>query len=294
MSRKIEIWVAVVTICVTIPMSFLAEIFFSVPAALVTGFGLTIIGLFVDLKINLHSHRLKLEGELEQMKRELPSRTGFPLVTEYLRLKDGPCPLFRSAAEGVYMNALTELRSLGSHRLRLTDMTEVYHWLEYLFCEIPMIKQIRAVSCGELAEWSDTSNWWGTSYLRIHDAAYSHGVMLQRIFIVERNRRAYDPVFRTNLAHHIDVLVATQEHVNPDDLAFAGNSIAFYDVHALPVYALVAKHDPNAQLQEMIIYGDQEDIKPIIEVHRRFESVAEPYRPSRDDAGASIKSKNVK
>jgi hypothetical protein len=288
MPNRKHIIFGIIWIAATAILSLLAKIFLTSTTSIAIGLGLTILGIFIDMKFHQIMNQVKIENELASlknevigMKRELASASGFPLVNKYLELQEGPCPFFKQAARETYQNAVKRFEHLSRYQLHAANLDEVYHWLEILFQDVTIIKEIKAISTGEFSEWRDTNSWWSGHYLNLHNIAHARGVKLDRIFIVSKyQEKSGEDVFQTNINYHVSVKIASHNNIEPQDVHHYGNCILFYNEQSEPIYALVAHHSSDGHCENVIIYGDPQEIRPIFEAYKRIERVSNPYSPT--------------
>lgn len=273
------------TVAATV-VSVLSGIFFSPAIGVITAILLSVIGLIVtninvllELRNELEERLHTLDVELATIKHELATKAGLPLISKYVELQERNCPLFRRAALEVYKNALADLDALAEYKISVPTLEEVFYWLEILFCQIPIIKSIRAISFGEFKEWQECNTWWMQNYLRLHRVALQRGADIERVFIVKSHHYAtlVQDVFRNNIKHHINVRVGLHARIQQADMQNS-NCLLFFDEQHEPLYALVAKHDHKGDFESAVIYGDPDAVKRIAASYYRIKGISEPYR----------------
>lgn len=257
-------------------ISVLAAIFLSTTAGIIVAFALTIAYIFYDIRVEIRAGREQLEREIIKMRDEFAVKLG-PL-SRLIQIRDNNCPLFSQAAEEIYQEALNRIELLERRELRTTNLEEVYHWLEFLFCHFADLKVIKAVSSGEFDEWRATDSWWIEQYLRLHQVAHTREIKIERIFILKTKRlvKTYEDIFQMNAKHHVQVKLAAHSHISHADHQL-GNCMLFYTDNKEPIYALVAYHNNHGSAEEVVIYSEPQKIKPIAEAYARISRVAESY-----------------
>lgn len=270
-------------------VSVLSGIYLSPALGVITGLLLSGIGLLAanlnyltEVRNDVDQRLTSLEIELVTIKNALAREPPFPFDVKYLQLQVRNCPLFKRAALRLYRKATAELDTLAEYQLFVSDLEEVFHWLEILFCEIPMIKSIKAISCGEFEEWQESGNWWMQNYLRLHKIAHERGAEIDRIFIVKSHEHAaeVEKVFKSNLKYHIKVKIGLEAMIQRTDMQ-CSNCILFFNEQQEAVYALVAEHNHEGDFRSAVIYGDPEAVKGVVASYSRINRVSEPYYPNR-------------
>jgi hypothetical protein len=262
--------VVVLTVAVTV--------FGSRQNGLVVFFGTTLLAqMWASDRRSKVRHRI-LEEQLATAKAEFVTKVGLPLLTNYYQLVEEGCPLFKLAAGDAYERTLSHLGNLAKGELVTNQLDEVFHYLEFLFRDSHMIRKIRAISSGEFDEWKEHESWWSRHYLDLHEAAFSRGAEIERIFVVasKQQEKSVQDVFRRNVQHHVQVKIALQSRISPADWQ-AANCLLFDDEHNEPRYALVAYHDPQGNFQRAVIYGDRHNVRSIADMYNRIEGIARPF-----------------
>lgn len=281
LNKKTWMWSA----CGILAATILTGVFFSAPVGVMIGILLAIAGFFIEminLTLDLRNHLvrrlIRVESELDTIKTELATKAGLPFVGKYLQLHEGSCPLFKRAAAKVYQNAIIDLDRLAQYQLHIDQQEEVFYWLEILFCQIPSIMEIKALSFGEFKEWQMCDTWWMKNYLRIHESARSRGAQIERIFIVRSNNhmKGVEDAFRNNVKHHVKVKLAMQGRIKSLDMQNS-NCLLFYNERKEPLYALVAQHNQRGEFENAVIYGDPQRVRLVANSYHRIDSISELY-----------------
>jgi MFS superfamily sulfate permease-like transporter len=269
-------------------VSVLSGIFLSPAVGVIIGILLSVIYLIVtsidfiiELKSELTEKLAAIDAELLRIDTRLATKPDLPLEGKYLQLQERNCPLFRRAASRIYKNAIAELETLSGYQIFVTNLEEVFYWLEILFCQILIIKSIKAISFGEFKEWQDLDDWWMQNYLRLHRIAHERGAEIERIFIVKSHHFAVtvQDVFKSNVKHHVNVKIGLQGSIQRADMQNS-NCLLFFNEEKEPVYALVAKHNHKGDFESAIIHGDPETVRLIAASYHRISSISEHYHPS--------------
>ncbi len=230
-------------------------------AALVTGFGIVIIRLLVDIRLNLHT--------------KIPVEVSF--LNSYTKLRESQCELFREAAAVKLRSVTAYFDSLAGGHLPVDNQNEVFDLLELLFCDIDFVRQIRTTSFGEIEEWG---NWWGKRYLGIHKEAKKRGVKVHRVFILQSDDdvQAGADIMRANAAEGVAVKYVSRRVISLGDFNTGNNCMLFYDRNGVPVYALTAVHDEKGGFLAAIIYNDAAHIKPVVDAYSHIDALAVEFR----------------
>jgi MFS superfamily sulfate permease-like transporter len=283
-NKKTLLWSTAVTTVVSV----LSGIILSPAVGVIIGILLSVIYLVVtnidfilELKSDFIEKLAGIDAELLRIETRLAKKPDLPLESKYLQIQERNCPVFRRAASRIYKNAIAELDTLSGYQIVITDLEEVFYWLDYLFCHLLTVKSIKAVSFGEFKEWQDLDDWWMQNYLRLHRTAHERGADIERIFIVKSHHSAAtaDDVFKTNVKHHVNVKIGLQGSIQRADMQNS-NCLLFFNEEKEPMYALVAKHNHKGDFESAIIYGDTETVRLVATSYHRIEGISEDYRPS--------------
>jgi hypothetical protein len=230
-------------------------------AGLVTGFGIAILRLVVDIRLNLNPN--------------IPIEISF--LNSYTRLRESKCDLFREAAVAKLRDVNAYFDDLAGGQLAVRNQSEVFDLLKLLFCEISFIREIHSTSSGEADEWR---TWWGKHYLEIHKAAIKRGVKIQRIFIVRSDDEATSAadIMRANTAHNIIVKYAVRPEISQSDFNNASNCMLFFDRNRVPVYSLQAVHDGEGKFLSALICNDITHIKPVADSYSHIDAMSVLFR----------------
>lgn len=229
-------------------------------AGLVVMFGIVTLQLLVDVRLNLHQ--------------PVPIEISF--LNSYTKLRESPCELFREAAVAKLRTVNAYFDDLANGHLLVQNQSEVFDLLNILFCNIDVIKEIRATSFGEVDEWR---TWWGKQYLDIHKAATKRGAKVERIFILrsEDEVKGAVDVMRTNAAYGV-VKYALRSAISQGDFNNANNCMVFFNRERVPVYSLQAVHDGDGKFLSAVIYNDLPHIKPVIDSYSHINAMSVPFR----------------
>jgi hypothetical protein len=256
----------------------LSGIFLSPAIGVLTGLLLSTIGLVLEVKTESSQRLTAVETQLVTIQTTLAREPPFPFDLKYLQLQERNCPLFKHATLLAYKKATADLDALAQYELFINDLEGVFYWLEQLFCEISIIKSIKAISCGEFDEWQQSDNWWMHNYLRLHKTAIDRGAEIERIFIVKSHDDAatVDRVLKSNVKNRISVRVGLQGSIQRHDMQ-CSNCILFFNDQHEALYALVAQHNYQGDFENAVIYGDPEKVKGVLASYLRIKSISEPY-----------------
>jgi hypothetical protein len=233
----------------------------SAVAGLVVAFGIAVLRLVVDVRLNLHQ--------------DTPIEISF--LNSYARLRESPCDLFREAAVTKLKAVNSYFDDLANGHLPVGNQSEVFDLLKLLFCDISFVKEIHATSFGEVEEWR---TWWGTRYLEIHKAASKRGVKIERVFILrsdEEVQKAAD-VMSANSSCNVVAKYALRSAISQSDFNNAGNCMLFLNRAHIPVYSLQAVHDGDGGFASAVIFNNATHIKPVADSYSHINAVATPVR----------------
>jgi hypothetical protein len=229
----------------------------STVAGLMTGFGIAILRLLVDIRLHLHQ--------------PVPIEISF--LNGYTRLRESPCELFRRAAVSRLQDTNAYFEALSGGRLAVRTQDEVFDFLKLLFCEISHVREIRMTSYGEIDEWRD---WWGRKYLEIHKIANQRGVRMERLFILKSDEEAKlaADIMHMNVAEGVAVKYTLRSKISSGDFNNANNCMLFFNRDGGLIYSLQAVHDGEGRFLSAMIYNDISHIKPLADSYGHIEAMS--------------------
>ncbi|MGD0703014.1 MAG: hypothetical protein ABSA02_24405 [Trebonia sp.] len=261
--RKTDIFVALVTLSLCLALSLIvAAITSNSVAALLTGFFVLMLGIFIDLRLSSN---------------QLLNEANIPLVGEYQRFREDKCELFRTMAIEKYEEVENFFRNLRENRIEESDPDQIMHILEFLFAKADIVGSIAATSYGELDEWLEETSWVNSIYLQMQTSAHLRGVAVERIFIeADTASGNLDAVCRLHVQHFIDVKTVRSVDISPDLIPRSGNALVFYDHHGNPVYAAQAAHH-EGKLEKIVFFRDQDHVNEINDTYMHIRALAASY-----------------
>ncbi len=267
--NKTDLVIALITVVIGLILSIIVGVTTHDPVATVlTGFGSVIVGLFIDLRINQY---------------EIAHQPENPLLTNYTKVSNSNCPLFKKVAMDKQSEIDTFYANLAHDIIEVDSLHRVYELLKFLFCDLQSIKEIYATSYGEMSEWRDVDSWWGGNYLSIHDVAHKRGAKITRIIIVhsDEEKESVHDVLDANVAHKVIVKTALARRISSSDLERVGNCLIFLNGKKELVYCLLANHNSKGDFVKALIYRDQEHMMPILEAYKRIETISTSCQDSK-------------
>ena len=283
MTPKKVLIISVIVLVIGLVPSILVCIFGDVSTGIVFVILSLVTTLFLDIRLTQICEKDRFNEKVNELIKE-----SCPVLAHFNSLQHS-CSLFKKISSDMYENLDKSFQEMLHGKFESFDLSQVRAVLEELFIHMVEVKEICAVSHGEIEEWRE-NDAWHQHFIHMHEQAIKRGVKLSRVFVFHEEREENDAadVLQKHLAMKIHIKTILTDKIERHDFLLAQNCLLFFGTKKkTPLYVLIAHHSNRGQFVKSDLFWDETNVKAGFEAFERINRIAMKVKPESDAEKAS-------